>query len=159
MSEPEEVQHFSDEEVEENVNDPSYILSNLDIAGLDCFDDDSCMNAARLAAANIIAQQMCYYVSCILHGFKHRKVPAAPNILVYGGGFVGKRVIESLVDNKCGSMLYVYSRGDLRAKYWRSTGLRSSPSLPRLLKGDKVDVIILLSGMSAFQSLTKQLIP
>lgn len=158
MSKPED-EPLSDEDIDENVNDPSYILSNLDIAGLDCFDDESCMNAARLSAANIISQQMAYYVSCILHGFKHRQVPAAPNILVYGGGFVGKRVIETLVDNKCGSMLYVYSRGDLRAKYWRSAGLRSSPSLTRLLKGEKVDVAIILSGMSAFQSLTKQLIP
>jgi hypothetical protein len=150
---------LSDEDFEEDIKQPSYILNNLEIASIDCFDDDSCMTAARLAAANIISQQICYHVSCVLHGFKHRQVPAAPCILVYGGGYIGKRVIESLVDHKCGSMLYVYSRSDLRAKFWRSTGLRSSPSLSRLLKNLKADVVILLSGMSSFQSLTKHLMP
>ena len=150
---------FSDEDPDDDIKSPSYVLSNLDIAGTDCFDDDTCINAARIAAATVISQQICFYVSLVLHGFKNRQIPTAPNILVYGGGFVGKRVVEALVDNDCKKMLYVYSRGDLRAKYWRSTGLRSSPSLTRLLKGEKADVVIILSGMSSFQTITKYLIP
>jgi hypothetical protein len=152
-------EEFADEDTEDDIKDPAFVLRNLDIAGVDCFADKSNMNAARIAAAAIITQQICFYVSCVLHGYKNRQIPAAPSILIYGGGFIGKRVIEGLVDNKCGPMLYVYSRGDLKAKYWRSTGLKASPSLSRLLKDNKADVVIILSGMSSFQNLTKQLIP
>ncbi len=153
-------EEFDDEDaIEDDIKDPAFVLRNLGIAGMDCFDDDTNMNQARIAIATIITQQICFYVSCVLHGFKNKQIAAAPNILIYGGGFVGKRVIEGLVDNKCGPMLYVYSRGDLRAKYWRSTGLKASPSLTRLMKDVKADVVILLSGMSSFTNLTKQLMP
>ena len=85
----EESEVFSDDEGDEDIKSPSFILQNLDIAGLDCFDDDTCINAARIAAATIISQQICFYISLVLHGFKNRKIPTAPNILVYGGGFIG----------------------------------------------------------------------
>ena len=149
----------SEEEIEDDIKDPGFILQNLEIATTDAFDDDTCMNAARVALANIVAQQISFYVSCVLNGFNNKRVPAAPTILIYGGGFIGKRVIEMLVDNKCGPMLYIFSRGDLKAKYYRSMGLRASPSMTRLMKGQKADVLIIMSGMSSFGTMSKHIMP
>lgn len=150
---------LSDEEPEEDLKDPAFILDNLDIASLDCFDDDTHVLPARRAAASIAAQQICFYVACALRGFLYRMIPAAPVILIYGGGYMGQRVIDTLVEYKCKEMLHVYTRGDIRAKYWRTKGLKSSPSCERLLKGQTVDIVIILSGMSGFQNLTKVLMP
>lgn len=138
---------------------PQTMIMNLDIAGKDIFDDETNLNASRIAASTVITQQVAFYVACALRGFYNRLVPAAPLILIYGGGLIGQRVVDSLVSMKCGEMLYIYTRGDLRAKYWRSKGLKSSPSMTRLLKGNKVDVVVLLAGMSSFQNMTKLLIP
>ena len=138
---------------------PETMMMNLDIAGKDIFDDKTNLNASRIAASTVISQQIAFYVACALRGFYNRLVPAAPLILIYGGGLIGQRVIDTLVSMKCGEMLYIYTRGDLRAKYWRSKGLKSSPSMTRLLKGNKVDVVVLLAGMSSFQNMTKLLIP
>jgi hypothetical protein len=118
---------LSDEEPEEDLKDPAFILENLDVASLDCFDDDTHVLPARRAAASIAAQQICFYVACCLRGFLYRMIPAAPVILIYGGGYIGQRVIDTLVEYKCKEMLHVYTRGDIRAKYWRTKGLKSSP--------------------------------
>jgi hypothetical protein len=156
-AEEEEEEYHSDNEAEEDPKDPATMMMNLEIAGSDVFDDPTNSNAARIAASTIITQQVSFYVACALRGFYNRLVPAAPTILVYGGGLIGQRVIDSLVGMKCGEMLYIYTRGDLRAKYWRSKGLKSSPSMARLLKGNKADVVILLAGMSSFQNMSKLL--
>ena len=149
----------SENDEEEDPKDPATMMMNLGITTGDVFEDESNSNAARNASVNVVSQQVLFYVACCLRGHMNKLIPAAPVILVYGGGYIGQRVIDALTKAKCAEMLYVYTRGDLKAKYWRTKGLKSSPSMNRLLKGKKVDIVILLAGMSSFSNMTKLLLP
>ena len=75
---------------------PQTMIMNLDIAGKDIFDDETNLNASRIAASTVITQQVAFYVACALRGFYNILVPAAPLILIYGGGLIGQRVVDSL---------------------------------------------------------------
>ncbi len=155
----EDDEYQSESEEEDDPKDPATMMKNLSITTEDVFEDETNSNAARNASANVVSQQVLFYVACCLRGHFNKLVPAAPVILVYGGGYIGQRVIDALTKAKCAEMLHVYTRGDLKAKYWRTKGLKSSPSMNRLLKGNKVDILILLAGMSSFSSMTKLLLP
>ena len=118
-------EYKSDSDEEEDPQDPATMMKNLGITTGDVFEDDTNSNAARNASANIVSQQILFYVACCLRGHFNKLVPAAPVILVYGGGYIGQRVIDALTKAKCAEMLHVYTRGDLKAKYWRTKGLKS----------------------------------
>ena len=139
---------------------PSFLLKNLEIATSDCFADSTHNSAARHAAAQLIAAQVGFYVGCLLRGFESRAIPAPPAIIVVGSGFIGSNVLTLLMENGCSPFLHVYCRGDLQAQQWRRRGLKSSPSMPRLMKeAGRADIVILCTGLSGFSNTAKVLLP
>ena len=153
------MQQASEEKVDDP-NSPAYLLSNLDIAVTDCFADSSHNVAARNAAAQLVASQVAFYVACLLRGFEAKTVPQPPVILVIGAGFMGSAIMEVLLAHGCGPLLHVYCRGDMAAQAWRRRGLKSSPSLSRLMKDTpRADIIILATGLSGFTNTAKLVAP
>lgn len=149
---------MNQDEKEDDPNSPAFLLQNLNIAVTDCFADSSHNGAARHAAAKIISSQIAFYVACLLRGFESRPIPVPPVILVVGAGFIGTSVIELLMAHELTSFLHVFCRGDLSAQQWRRRGLKSSPSMTRLMKdSSKADIVILCPGLSAFTNTSKML--
>lgn len=152
--------NLASEEKVEDLESPAYLLNNLDIAVTDCFADSSHNVAARNAAAQLVASQVAFYVACLLRGFEAKTVPQPPVILVVGAGFVGSTIMEVLLTHGCGPMMHVYCRGDMAAQAWRRRGLKSSPSMSRLMKDTpRADILILASGLSGFTNIAKVVAP
>jgi len=87
-------------------------------------------------------------------------VPVPPNIVVVGSGFIGSSVVDLLMSNGLSSFLHVFCRGDLQAQQWRRRGLKSSPSMARLMKdAGKADIVIICTGLSGFTNTVKLLLP
>ena len=151
---------MADEDNPEDPNAPEFLLRNLDIAVTDCFADSSHNSAARHASAQLVSAQIGFYVGCLLRGFEARVVPLPPNILLVGSGFIGSSVVELLMANGLSSFLHVFCRGDLQAQQWRRRGLKSSPSMARLMKDvGKADIVIVCAGLSGFSNTAKLVAP
>jgi hypothetical protein len=131
--------------------DPSFILQNLSIAAPKYENDDSFTLFARKEIAEMVSHQILFYVYCLLQGYIYNDY--LPNILFFGEGFIGNKVIQLLLNHGCASLLRLYSRSEFGLEEWKKVGVIASSNLYSLMgKGkEKADIIILCSEYSSFQ--------
>lgn len=154
-----EVVEEEEDEEASNYQFPSYILRHLNIASDGVADDPTYALQSRNITCDITCHQLLYYLSLTLKSFanKHGGNKKYPCILLIGPGFLGSRLIEKIVEINCAPILNVFTRGDIASKYWIGKGIRASNSIKKLIKKQKVDILILCTSVSAFPSIVRKL--
>ena len=144
-----------DDDYEINYSSTDYILRNLSIIDNLKQDPTFTLQTREMSAAHVITSQLCFYTHCLLRAFSlishHTTTP--PIILVIGSGFVGSKYISKLYEYGLGPLLYVYCRSDITAKYWINKGIRASNSIHKLLKKNKIDMLVLNTPSMAFSAI------
>lgn len=148
----------SADEMGDNIDyaSPEFILQNLSIAMPTFEQDRSHTLQGRAYIAEIIAEQIAFYTYCGLQPFTH-KPEITPQILIFGDGYVGAKVINTLAGNGCTPLLRVFTRGDISAKEWRAKGLQAGCNLPTLVNNQKPALIIICSEYSSFHMIYHQM--
>lgn len=161
LDEEKEIEELMKDNELDSYQTPEFVLRNLKISRDECFKDRTCSLSSRHAMADLAVHQMCFYFFCVLKVFALTPTPSKkpPNVLIFGSGFLGSRLIKQLMIHRCGPILRIFSRGDLAIKYWRKKGIQCSDSLPRLLKDGPADIVFLCSGQSSFSAIMKLLKP
>ncbi len=134
----------------------SFILQNLSIATPTFEQDRSNTMRGRSDITVVIAEQIAFYTYCALQPYTH-KPEITPQILVFGDGFVGAKVISTLATNGCTPLLRVFTRGDISAKEWRAKGFQAGCNLPTLVNNQKPAIIIICSEYSSFHMIYHQM--
>jgi hypothetical protein len=140
---------LEDELYKIDYTNPEFILQNLSLATPKYEDDTTFTLSGRNEVADIIAQQICFYVYCLLQVHTHRTT--LPTILLFGDGFIGCRVISLLTEQGCQPLLRIYCRGEYGMNEWKNRGYQSSCNLLKLMTNQKADIIIICSEYSSFQ--------
>lgn len=149
-------------ENEENTNDkidftsPQFILRNLSLALPKKQDDKTNILRSREDLGECICSQICFYCYLALHVFADRITPIS--ILIFGDGFYGSRIIQTLIEFGCGSMLKVFTRSDYKAKEWNLIGVKSDDNLIKLLSNGNPDIIICNTDNSSFTSICNRML-
>lgn len=159
-------QQVSDEnDDDELLLDPAYILRNLALSSEEAMCDATHTLQCRNIAAEMIINQLMFYFYCVFKAYTLRTpdnvvTDNPPNVLIFGSGFIGSKIINRLCENRCGPLLKIYTRGDVTAKYWLSKGIKASNSIDKLIPNEQsIDVIIMTTGSYTFQSMIKLLKP
>ena len=132
---------------------PDYLLRNLNILEDTATGEgpEAIYNRAREKTAEIIALQISCYVLWAIRAFTIRE--RFPKIVIIGTGFIGSKVIAELIRVGCLPLLRILTREDSK----RKLGVTSDSNIDTILRGNKLDVLILCMPLSAFASICRDL--
>lgn len=131
-------------EEEVDFTSPDYILQNIQYEdNFETFENFSASMRARVIQN--ICDQVCFYIACILKSFTECERP--PTIWIYGAGYLGSSVIESLCDCGCKPMLKIFARDEMVIKSWKERGIKA---VKRLNEGQFIDIMIICSNLASF---------
>lgn len=155
----EEVQNVDEGEGgEPDYTDPEFVLQNLKITHEDCFDDPTLVLSTRKRVSEDIVHQICFYLMCCLRAKMEKETP--PSILIFGAdGYIGKRLVEMLLEFHLGQFLFLFSRSSADITHWKEKHVQIGCNMNELLGANgKPDIIIMCSGVSSFPAICHHVI-
>jgi hypothetical protein len=138
-------------EEEVDFTSPDYILQNIKYEdNFETFDNFS--STVRARVIRNICDQVCFYVANVLKAFTESE--RLPTIWIYGAGYLGSSVIESLCECGCMPMLKIFARDEMVINLWREKGIKA---VKRLKEGQFVDIMIICSNLASFSQFCRDI--
>lgn len=138
-------------EQEVDFTSPEYILQNIRYQGnFESFDNFSSETRSRVIQN--ICDQVCFYIGCVLKSF--RDVERAPTIWIYGAGFLGSCIIDSLCECGCKPLLKIFARDEMVIQSWKEKGIKAAT---KLKEGQFIDIVIICSNLASFSQFCRDM--